>query len=279
MSDRRAWLARLAPLAVPLAVGLALIVPQPAGLELAAGGSARAVDFAELVGGRANDAVVLVAFDPDLGTYPEIRPTVRALLTDLLDRGTDLAFVSFTPEGRALGSIELARLADAGVAEERVADLGFRSGAEAALVELTRDPLAGVSATGRAAEALSQSGLKGLGLAIVVGGNDLGPRSWIEQVRTRAPSVPIAAITPTVLLPELTPYLESGQLAGLLGTVADGAAYRAQLAGTLPAAIEGEARPPNPLALVAGILLAVVVLGQSAAAALAGAARGLGRSA
>ena len=108
----------------------------------------------------------------------------------------------------------------------------------------------------------------------MVGGNDLGPRSWVEQVRTRAPSLPIAAVTPTVLLPELTPYLATGQLEALLGTIADGAAYRSQVATGLDA--EGIEPGPQPLAILAGLLLGVVVLAQAIAVALTGALRGRG---
>jgi hypothetical protein len=276
MNDGRAWFRRLGPLAVLAIIGLAGLVPQPAQLEVGAGASSRVDGFGELLDGLSDGAAVLVAFDPDLGTYAEIRPTVRALLADLLDRGTDLAFVSFTPEGRALSSLELARLAATGVDAARIADLGFRTGAEAALLELTRDPLAGAEARGAAADVLAQSGLEGLGLALVIGGNDLGPRSWVEQVRTRAPSLPIAAVTPTVLLPELTPYLATRQLEGLLGTVADGAAYRLQHAAGDGAASADDPRPA-PLALLAGVLVAVALLVQSAAGAVADAMRAIGR--
>jgi hypothetical protein len=277
MNDMRPWVRRLGPLAALAILALAVVVPQPAGVETGAGGSSRSDAFVGLLDGLPDGAAVLVAFDPDLGTYAEIRPTVRGLLADLLDRGIDLAFVSLTPEGRALASIEIARLAAAGVDAARVTNLGFRTGAEAALLELVSDPLAAVEARGDAADVLAESGLKGLALTVVVGGNDLGPRSWIEQVRTRIPTLRVAAVTPTVLLPELNPYLGAGQLDGLLGTVADGAAYRVQLApGVRTAAIGADAQP-MPLALLAGMLLAAVILAQSAAASVAGAMRGLGR--
>ena len=61
---------------------------------------------------------------------------------------------------------------------------------------------------------------------VVIGGNDLGPRSWIEQVAPRIAEVPFLAVTPTVLLPEVQPYLDSGGLPAVLGTPRDGAAYR-----------------------------------------------------
>ena len=44
--------------------------------------------------------------------------------------------------------------------------------------------------------------------------------------------VELVAVAPTVLLPELTPYLESGQLRALLATPRDGAAYRESVAPT-----------------------------------------------
>ena len=56
------------------------------------------------------DALVVVGMDADLGTYPEIRPAVRAAFDDLLARGASLAFVSVTVEGRAIAAAELARL-------------------------------------------------------------------------------------------------------------------------------------------------------------------------
>ena len=132
---------------------------------------------------------VLVGFDPDLGTYAEVRPTVRALIADLLDRGARLDVVSLTAEGRALGIAERDRLVRGGAEEAALRDLGFVAGAEAGLVDLAQD-------LGEQYDAI-----------VVVGGNDLGPRSWVEQVVPRVGDVPVLAVTPVVLLPEVRPYL------------------------------------------------------------------------
>jgi hypothetical protein len=275
MTDWRSWLERLAPIALLAIIGLALLVPQPAGLSLGAGESERVDGTNRLLDELPETPVVLVAFDPDLGTYAEIRPTVRALLADVVMRGASLAFVSLTVEGRALATTELARLHDAGVGTSRVTDLGYRSGAEAALLDLVRDPLGPVAATGAAAEALVSEGLAGTDLVIVVGGNDLGPRTWVEQASTRVPSLRIAAITPTVLLPEVAPYLSSGQLDALLGTVGDGAAYRDQL-GADDGSLH-DTRVPVPLPFLAGMVIAIVVLAQAAGGTLPDALRAAGR--
>ena len=65
------------------------------------------------------------------------------------------------------------------------------------------------------------------------------------------------AVAPSVLLPELRPYLESGQLRALLATPRDGAAYRDSVAPAAGAADAG----PAPLAVFVGMLVAIGVLG------------------
>jgi hypothetical protein len=103
-------------------------------------------------------------------------------------------------------------------------------------------------------------------LVLVVGGGEFGPRSWVEQVGTRLPSLPIAAIVPTFAQPELAPYLRSGQLVALLGTVRDGAAYAADVGVAEPA----PERVPSALAMLLGMLIALGALGRTVAAGLWG---------
>jgi hypothetical protein len=95
----------------------------------------------------------------------------------------------------------------------------------------------------------------------VVGGNDIGPRSWVEQVLPRVDALPLLAIAPTTLLPELQPYLEGGQLDGLLATPRDGAAYRAVAElGPLERLREVD---PAVAPVLLGLLVAIVVIGQA----------------
>ena len=168
---------------------------------------------------------MLVGFDPDLGTYAEIRPTVRTLLRRPAGARRTLVFVSLTPEGRALAIAERARLVGVGVARRAPVDLGFVPGAEAALVSLAARSTDGGDRLRR--PALPD---EPIALGLVIGGNDIGPRSWVEQVEPRVEGLELVAVAPTVLLPELTPYLESGQLRALLATPRDGAAYRESVA-------------------------------------------------
>ena len=168
--------------------------------------------------GLPSGAPVLVDIDADLGTYPEIRYATRAALADLYRQGANLAIVSFSAEGRAIAVAEIDRLRDLGAGPDRLVDLGFRSGGEPALVQLAGNGI-GPTATGPLADALRKSGPGSFRLALVIGGAEIGPRSWVEQVQPRLPNLPIAAITPSFLLPEVLPYRSSGQLIALVGTL------------------------------------------------------------
>lgn len=267
MSDRRALL-RLAPLALLLVLGVAVALRADGpGLRLPTADNSNARDLEEALGRLSDGATVLVGFDPDLGTYGEIRPTVRAVMADLLNRGSRLAFISLTPEGRALALAELSRLDRLEANPRQIVDLGYLPGAEAALVALTRElgtePVGGVLGGLPSGEDLGD-----VGMALVIGGNDLGPRAWVEQLAPRIDGLEIVAIAPTVLLPELGPYLASGQLSALLATPRDGATYRAS-AELGPLERVSEPAEPSALAILAGALAAVLILGQAVGARIA----------
>ncbi len=267
MSERNALAARLAPLLLVVALAAALLagLDDSLMLESADDGAARAVTAA--LDAMPDDALVLVGFDPDVGTYAEIRPTVRTVLADLLNRGATLALVSLTADGRALAIAELARMDRSEANPRQLIDLGFLPGAEAALVALARGIDGGSQDPIRADLASSPD------LAVVIGGIDLGPRSWVEQVQPRIDGMPIVAVAPTVLLPELEPYRASGQLAALIGTPRDGAAYRAHAElGRLERMVDPSAGP-SPAAILLGLLVAIAVLGQAFGSRLAAAMR------
>lgn len=257
MTSRAGLLRRAAPLALLALLTAAILAPSLPGLGLVAADRARADAMVrELDQVPASEGLVVVSFDPDLGTYAEIRSTVRLLMADLLQRGVRLALVSFTPEGRALAVAELERLRD-DTTDDQLFDLGYRPGAEAALVRAVQRP---TSITEGPLARLAAGGLGAADLVLLVGGNDLGPRSWVEQVATRLPDLRLAAVTPAVLLPELEPYLASGQLDALLGTIHDGSAFRATVDPSVLAA--SDARPIGPLPVLVGLIVALVLLGQ-----------------
>jgi hypothetical protein len=250
MTERARWLRRLAPIGLVVVLGVALVLPAPPWATLATPNPAPAERMESAIDALPDAPRLLVGFDADLGTYAEVRPTVRALLDHLLGRDAQLDVISLTPEGRALATAELARLARAGQSAGRVGDLGFVAGVEAALVQLAASVPSRYHAI------------------LVVGGNDVGPRSWVEQVLPRAAGIPLVAVTPTVLLPEVQPYVASGQLDAALMTPRDGAAFRASVSGDSD---DG----PSVLAILIGMLIAIIVLAQGVASRALGELRSL----
>jgi hypothetical protein len=276
MTDAGALLRRLAPALLVLLRAVALLLPAAPGLRLGAAGDAAVERWNATLDVLPAEPLVLVAHDPDLGTYAEIRPTVRAALADLLARDARLAFVSLTPEGRALLIAELGRLAREVVNPARLLDLGFVPGAEAAIVSLAAGPSVRAAAQGSIARTLTAEGVAAIDALLVVGGNDLGPRSWVEQFTPRTAALPVLTITPTVLLPELQPYLDSGQVDAALATPIDGAAFRAAVdLGPLERLREVDG--PSPLGILVGMLVAIAVLGHGWGVRAAGAIRGATR--
>lgn len=275
MSDRRALLVRLAPAGLLVLLVAAWLLPTIGGLRLASGDPQAADAWTAALDALPDEPTVLVGFDPDLGTYAEIRPTVRVAIADLLNRDARLVFVSLTPEGRALLLSELGRMERAETNPTRQLDLGFQPGAEAALVSLSRDPVVPPETEGLLARTIADEGIAAVDAVVIVGGNDIGPRSWVEQFQPRVPPMPMLAIAPTTLLPELQPYTETGQLAALLGTTRDGAAYReAAELGPLDRLRETPELPAAAMAI--GIVAAILVLGQAWVARVASQLRDAG---
>lgn len=264
-----------APLLI-LLLGLAGATLLPASLLAPASAASTEADgMRSVIGGLAPGSLVLVDLDADLGTYPEIRYATRAVLADLLAARARLAVVSFSPEGRAVATAEIARLRGQGARPDQLEDLGFRTGAEAGLVQLAGGRIG--ERSGPVSDAVQRRGrgLAGFDIALVIGGGEIGPRSWVEQVQPRVPTLKIAAITPTFLLPEVQPYRDAGQLVALLGTLPDDVAYGSRIAtaGTGGAAAFSE-RPPSQAALILGMLAAIGVLLVSSAGTLARWVRG-----
>jgi hypothetical protein len=262
-AERAARLRRAAPalLLLLLLVVASLLSGSVGGLGLASPDRTRVDQLRKAIGDLPSGALVLIACDADLGTYPEIRATTRVAIDDLAAHGAQLAIVSFTPEGRAIAAAERDRIARAGT-EDPPADMGFVAGAEAGLVRSIAS-IVPSTAEGPLFDTIRQrgGGIGAFDMVLIVSGSDISARSWVEQVGSRLPELLLVAIAPTFLEPELEPYLRSGQLTALLATLRDGVAYVeavADSAGSSPGPI------PGALPMLVGMLAAIAVLAEAA---------------
>ena len=258
----RAVLRRLAPGFLVLLLAGAWLVPirsdDPA-LRMASSDRSHVTGFRGVIGTLPINALVLVACDADLGTYPEIRAATRAVLADLAAHAAMTAIVSYTPDGRAIAAAERDRIARAGSTPP--ADLGFVSGSEAGLVRGIAS-IVPDAATGATVDAVRQrgGGIGAFDLVVIISGSDLSARSWVEQVGARLPKLRLAAVAPTFLDPELEPYLGSGQLVALLATLREGVGYAQAIGGD---AIAGPGATPAPLPMLVGMLVALGALAEA----------------
>lgn len=261
--ERVARLRRAAPalLLLLVLVVASLLSGGTGGLRLASPDRSHVDQLRMAIGDLPNGALVLIAFDADLGTYPEIRATTRVAIDDLAAHDAQLAIVSFTPEGRAIAAAERDRIARAGTAEPP-ADLGFVAGAEAGLVRGIAS-IVPSSAQGAVFDAIRErgGGIGAFDMVLIVSGSDISARSWVEQVGSRLPDLSMVAIAPTFLDPELEPYLRSGQLTALLATLREGVAY-AEAVSAGSASSPGPT--PGPLPMLVGMLAAIAVLAEAA---------------
>lgn len=258
----------LAPLALVGLLGILVVVDhfvETDVLSMANPDPTRASQASAALAALPPQPLVLVGMDADLGTYPEIRPVVRGLLAEVLARDGRVAFVSFTPDGRALAAAEAERLVRGGAPPESILDIGFVPGAEAGLVLAVTDLLPTEVGGLLAADIRGAGdGIAAFDAAVVVGGVDFGPRGWVEQVATRLPALPLIAVAPTFAHPELAPYLRTGQLDALLATTRDDSAYleaRGEGDTPGPAADAG----PGPIPMLIGMLAALAVIARSVA--------------
>lgn len=259
----RAGVRRAAPALLLVLLAVAWMVPLRAddpGLRLSSSDRSHINQLREVILSLPIGALVLVACDADLGTYPEIRAATRAVLSDLAGHGFRTAIVSYTPEGRAIAAAELDRISRTGATPP--ADLGFVSGSEAGLVRGIAS-IVPDAAKGATVEAIRErgGGIGAFDLVVIASGGDISARSWVEQVGARLPDLKMAAIAPTFLDPELEPYLGSGQLVALLATLREGVGYAEAIGGD---GISGRSATPAPLPMLVGMLVALAALAEAA---------------
>lgn len=160
---------------------------------------------------------VLWAYDP--ATAGELDLLAAPLLRHLLDRGAQLQVVSLLPNGPAT-----ARRLLAAVHEER-RELRASAGAGEAAMSPPRFLPGGVLA-------LPGLGATPAGLAVVLAAEAEDVQGWLEQVHPRN-GAPVIAASAAGADPLLRPYLDSGQLVGLVSGF-DGAATYTDLLEELP---------------------------------------------
>lgn len=192
---------------------------------------------------------MLVAFDYSIGGGPDVDPQAQVVLAHALSKGVKVVEVAFVDTGLnyALKSIDLWE-SKGKVYGTDIICLGYAAGVETAISAFAQNisTVFPVDVRGKSLDSYPiMAGVKTAGdfkfIAQFATGIP-GPAEWIRQVVTRF-KVPLGSGVVAVMGPQNAPYLQSGQLVGLLGGGLKSAAeyeIAVKLPGTATAAMDAQ---------------------------------------
>jgi len=191
--------------------------------------------FYELIEQLPEGSVIMLSFDCEASSWPEIGPVADAVVRHAMRRKLRIVGTSFLSEGTALGFDLLTRLTKQ-TGMQYGTDwiyLGFRPQYIAAMLGMgesiqTEFPQ---DYTGRPLDSLplSRAVRTYAEVALVVSiADDTMPQYWVEYAGSRY-GVKVATGLSAVMVTTFTPYLDSRQLAGIVGGLKGAAEYERQL--------------------------------------------------
>jgi hypothetical protein len=243
--ETRSWrqigLDQILYLVLVLVVLAGLLLPPIAGFfpVTAPPPQASAPQLHSVVSGLSEDDIVLLAYEWNAQRSSELVPLERALTEHLIDQRAKMLLVSTDVQGTLLSFDIIGPLREAGynVDQATGADvggrdyvlLGYRPGGDLALrtmaqnlrAVLARD-FAGRNATGGALATNFDgtprlNSIADLSLIVVMADQPQFVQSWMEQVHSRYPDVPIAFLLPAEAAPPVQPYLQGPGVHSLVG--------------------------------------------------------------
>jgi hypothetical protein len=244
-----------------LAVAVPLLFP----LGLTGGISPSTRQFYDLVDSLQPGDPILISFDCEASSWAEIGPVATVVVEHALRKGAVIIGTSFLSEGTALGYRLLSDLATAHHCTYGTdwVYLGFRPQYVAAMLGMG-ESIAGVYPQDYLDRPASELPLLAtvpsyskIRLVISIA-DDSMPQYWVEYAGGRY-GVRVATGLSAVMVTTFTPYLDSGQLAGLVSGLKGAAEYE-QLLGISGYGIRGmDAQSNAHLAIIALVLLGNVI--------------------
>lgn len=259
--DRRVIYVLMA-LSVFIPLAFRLDFPIPVG-----GGPSR--DLYEFVDSLPPGSLVLVSFDYDPSTMPELQPMAVALTQHLFTDGHRVIATALWPQGASLSQEVLSSVGDSlGKTQyEDWVNLGYTVGAGVSVLRMgssiqavypqDRDgvPYDSIPMLRRVA------GIRDLAMIICLSAGDPGIHAWVMMAGDRY-GVPIGGGCTAVSAPEFYPYLGTGQMIGLLGGLKGAADYETLVREGVTGAPPGTATPGMAAQSIAHlVIMGFIVLG------------------
>lgn len=207
-------------------------------------------------------SLILISADYGASTKVELHPVVLATMDQAMKQGKKVAFMALNPEGQALANQAIASTRLKYPEKKYGVDfvnLGYKAGNEAPLVSMGLDfrgqfptdyrgtPLSDIPMLSRVTQ-LSQFAL--------VESYSSGYPGALEHIRTTATQYgrPLVVVATAVMTPQYFPYVESGQVLGMVGGLRGAAEYEV-LTGFDGTAVAGMDAQSMAHFTIAGLIL------------------------
>lgn len=233
MSDFLAGLRALDRRWIFLAVGLLVIAPLLFGFHIApVVPSHRAKGFYDAIERLPEGSTVLIPGDYDPGTRAENYPMHLAAVRQLMRRNIKIIGVELYPAGVPLAD-DVLRIVGAEYGKKLGVDyvnLGYKVGNELVMSSMGTSIPKTFPVDSRGVPVSQIPVMRGIenfqqiDMIISISAGYPGTKEWVQQVVSRF-HVPMVAGVTAVSAPEYYPYLQAGQLQGLLGGMAGAAEY------------------------------------------------------
>jgi hypothetical protein len=266
----RSWLAalgrmdrRIVFLFIFLSVALPLL--RPVGLPIVVSKEVRSTF--EAVESLPEGSVVYLAADFDPGSMPELYPMLETAMRHMFRRNLKVVAGSLWPAAPPLVEKAWREIGEGEFHKTYGVDfvnLGFKEGREVVMVSLGKSIRETYPTDYRGTPVDSLPIMQGvenfedIGLIFNVSAGYPGTKEWVQQVQSRF-DVKLAAGVTAVSAPEYYPYVQAGQLVGLLGGLAGAAEYE-KLVGHAGSATRGmDAQSLGHLVIILFIVLGNLV--------------------
>ncbi len=228
------WLADIDRRIIFALIALSIIIPTIVPMGLPVKPTKNVIDIYDDINALPEGSVVLLSFDYDPAAAPECHPMAKAIIRHCLEKEHKIIAMALWPQGAALAT---QALTDVTTDYEVVygvdyINLGYKAGAEILLNTMgTSIPEAfprDINGNSISEFPLTK-GLKNysdIDYIVDLSAGDPGIRTWVTVVQARF-GKPVAAGCTAVSAPEFFPYVQSGQLQGLIAGLKGAAEYEA----------------------------------------------------
>lgn len=246
-------------------VFLSLTIPLiwPIGLGVVVGPETK--QLYDMVEALPSGSAVIVSMDTSPGGYGELSSGSLALLNHLAEKGIRVIGMGFFDTGPSLLETALggSKFRDKEYGVDYV-NLGYLAGGETAMAKVAKDILGSFPRDYRGNVTSDLPVMKGItscediSLIISISSGTPGVPEWIRQVGDPL-GVPIATVIVAVNVPNMTPYVQSGQIVGMIPSMKGAAGYES-LMGTAGLGTRGmDAQSISHLTILGLVVLGNVV--------------------